>query len=122
MVSQFAAIECLKLGREYCLKKRRGIEIARSHFQNRLESLPSICFPELNGAFYAFLELPGVDMNDIEIVKYLVREHRVAVVPGVAFGVTDRKCLRASYGALEPDTAVEGINRLTGGLKELLRG
>lgn len=120
VVSQFAAVECLKLGREFCIEKRRGIEVARSHFRDCLKSLPSVIFPELDGAFYAFLELQDIDMDDLDIVKYLIERHRVAVIPGSAFGVTDRICLRASYGALEPETAVEGINRLTGGLRELL--
>lgn len=120
VVSQFAAIECLKLGRDFCFEKRQGIETARSHFRDCLNSLPYVRFPELDGAFYAFLELPGTDMDDMEIVEYLVKQHRVAVIPGSAFGVTDRTCLRASYGALEPEKAVEGINRLTDGLRDLL--
>ena len=120
VISQFAAVECLKLGRDYCLEKRRGIEIAREHFINQLKTLPTISYPELAGAFYAFLQLPDVGMEDMEIVKYLVQNHRVAVIPGMAFGISDRRCLRVSYGALEPDKAVEGIDRLIEGLKELL--
>ena len=120
VVSQFAAIECLKLGREFCFEKIQAIASVRSHFRNCLKSLPSVSFPELDGAFYAFVELPDIELGDMDVVKYLVEQHQVAVIPGSAFGVVDRTCLRASYGALEPDKAVEGVNRLTDGLRELL--
>jgi len=109
----------LKVGRNYCLKKRRSIEMTRSHLQSRLAELPSISHANLDGAFYAFLQLPELDLNDMQIVEYLIEKHRVAVIPGTAFGITDRHCLRVSYGALESDTAVEGINRLFEGLKTL---
>ncbi len=119
VVSQYAAIECLKLGQGYCLEKRRGIEIARDHFRSQLATLESVTYPDLDGAFYAFLQLPDLAMDDMEIVEFLVRKYQVAVIPGVAFGVTDRRCLRVSYGALEPDKAVEGIDRLIEGLQDL---
>ncbi len=120
VISQFAAVECLKLGRDFCLEKRRGIETAREHFIHQLKTLPTISYPELAGAFYAFLQLPDLGMEDMDIVKYLIQKHRVAVIPGMAFGISDRQCLRVSYGALEPDKAVEGIDRLIEGLRELL--
>ncbi len=119
VISQYAAIECLKIGRDYCLDKRRDIEIARSHLQNRLATVSSITHPDLDGAFYAFLQLPELVIKDMEIIEYLIRKHRVAVIPGMAFGMTDRQCLRVSYGALESDKAVEGIDRLIEGLQDL---
>jgi len=43
------------------------------------------------------------------------------VIPGSAFGL-DRGChLRVAYGALQPDTAAEGIGRLVRGLRALAR-
>ena len=66
-----------------------------------------------------FLQLPDLAMDDMQIVEHLVEKHRVAVIPGMAFGITDRRCLRVSYGALKPDKAVEGIDRLIDGVQEL---
>ncbi len=119
VISQYAAIECLKLGRDYCLEKRRGIESARDHLRSQLKKLPAIVHPQLDGAFYAFLQLPELEMSDMEIVEFLIQKHQVAVIPGSAFGISDRLCLRVSYGALEPDKAVAGIDRLIEGLREL---
>ena len=39
----------------------------------------------------------------------LIREHRVAVMPGTAFGAAEGCHLRVSYGALDERTAAEGI-------------
>jgi aspartate/methionine/tyrosine aminotransferase len=41
------------------------------------------------------------------------------VIPGPAFGATEGCHLRVSYGALDAQTAEEGINRLVNGVKAL---
>ena len=51
--------------------------------------------------------------------EYLIRQHRVAVIPGSAFGVNDGCALRVSFGALEEGTAREGLERLARGLEDL---
>ena len=56
----------------------------------------------------------------MEIAERLIREHRVAVIPGTAFGVTDGCYFRVAYGALQKDTVAEGIGRLVTGLRALL--
>ena len=120
VISQYAAIECLKVGRKYCDSKIVGISKVRSHFQNSLARLPSISHSELQGAFYGLLQLPDLGVMDMDIIRYLIEQHKVAVIPGVAFGIQDTRCVRVSYGALQPSTAVEGINRLTEGLNQIL--
>ncbi len=119
VISQYAAVECLKKGRAFCEQARQGIEMARSHLCEQLQSLPYISHPRLEGAFYAFLELPNLAIHDMAIVEFLIQRHGVAVIPGVAFGVADRQCLRVSYGALEAEKAIEGIDRLIEGLRAL---
>ena len=44
-------------------------------------------------------------------------QHRVAVIPGMAFGVDDPCLLRVSYGAIRRDEVVEAIGRLVEGLQ-----
>ena len=58
----------------------------------------------------------------MHLVERLVREHRVAVMPGSTFGVTGHCALRVSYGPLDHDTACEGIARLVNGLRTILKG
>jgi aspartate/methionine/tyrosine aminotransferase len=58
----------------------------------------------------------------MRLVERLVREHRVATMPGSTFGVIDRCALRVSYGSLDSATASEGIERLVQGLRAILKG
>jgi aspartate/methionine/tyrosine aminotransferase len=56
----------------------------------------------------------------LAIAERLIREHKVAVIPGPAFGMTDGCYFRVAYGALQPATVAEGIGRLVTGLKDIL--
>lgn len=54
------------------------------------------------------------------LVKRLIEEHKVAVIPGMTFGIRDGCYLRIAYGALQKKTAKTGIGRLVNGLKSIL--
>jgi aspartate/methionine/tyrosine aminotransferase len=56
----------------------------------------------------------------MEIVERLIREHRVAVIPGTTFGLTSGCHLRVAYGALHRETVAEGMGRLVEGIKAIL--
>jgi aspartate/methionine/tyrosine aminotransferase len=60
-------------------------------------------------------------MDPLALVERLVVDHRVAAVPGTAFGLTDGCHLRVSYGALDKATLAEGISRLVTGLRAIVR-
>lgn len=49
----------------------------------------------------------------------MIQEHKVAVIPGTAFGLDEGCYLRVAYGALEPETAAEGTRRLVSGLRAI---
>ena len=72
-----------------------------------------------DGAFYVFVRL-HTDQTDMDIVKRLVREFRIAVMPGSAFGMEDGCYLRISYGALDEATLQEGLHRLINGLSTII--
>ena len=58
-------------------------------------------------------------MHPMTLAERLIREHRVGVVPGSAFG-EDRECtIRVSYGALDPASLRTGLDRLVNGLRVL---
>ena len=46
------------------------------------------------------------------LAERLIREHKVAVIPGPAFGMTSGCYFRVAYGALQKETVAEGIGRL----------
>jgi len=120
VISQYAAIECLRQGRQFCQEYVESLNSVRNYLADSINPLDGITFSPLQGAFYAFLQLPKQQLSDFEIVRYLIETHKVAIIPGSAFGVTDLCCLRVSYGALEPQTAISGIDRLANGFADLL--
>jgi aspartate/methionine/tyrosine aminotransferase len=119
VISQYAALEAIAEGRAYCAPMIERLDGVRRYLAERLAGVDGVEANDARGAFYVFLKLPGQG-SDLEIVQRLVADHRVAVIPGSAFGVTGGRYLRVSYGALDPETAIEGIDRLCTGLAALV--
>ena len=77
--------------------------------------------PRAEGAFY-FLVGVRTAMDPMTLVERLVREHRVAVIPGSTFGVTGACTVRIAYGALTRETVAEGIGRFVRGIRRIVGG
>jgi aspartate/methionine/tyrosine aminotransferase len=121
VVSQFAAVGALEAGRAYCDHHLPALERVRETFLEAVGSLRGLCdVPRADGAFYFFISVDA-KLDAVHLVERLVREHGVAVMPGTTFGVEDRCALRVSYGALQPETAIEGIGRLVRGLRAIVK-
>jgi aspartate/methionine/tyrosine aminotransferase len=131
VISQYAAAGALKAGAAFCRDKLKTIAEVRTVVLSALEQINNLCtVPRADGAFYFLLRIHA-DRDTMELTERLIREHGVAVIPGTAFGMADTPkgapsagsgCyLRVSYGALQKQTAAEGIGRLVKGLKTILR-
>lgn len=119
VVSQLAALGCLKAGRPWLQQRLHSVAEVRSRVLAQLESLRHLAqWPTADGAFYVYLRIPGED-DPMDLARRLIELHRVAVIPGTAFGETGACTLRVAYGALTPETAEEGLQRLVGGLRTL---
>ena len=119
-VSQAVALEALRVGRGYRERHLGSIAQVRREVLAHLESAPDLLtIPPSQGAFY-FLAKVHTKVTDLELTERLIREHRVAVIPGGTFGITDGCFLRISYGSLTMETAAEGIDRLVNGLRSIL--
>lgn len=115
--SQAAAAGAVAVGRAYCDRHVRGLAEVRRHVLERLASIGDLCeVPSADGAFYCLLRV-HTPVDSMTMAERLIREHRVATVPGAAFGLTEGCHLRISYGALAPETVDEGVGRLVEGLK-----
>ena len=92
-----------------CASWRRS---ARS-WSTQLSALaPLARVPAADGAFYCLLKV-DTDLDPIALGERLIREHKVAVIPGPAFGMTDGCYFRVAYGALQKATgARKGSARL----------
>lgn len=121
VISQYVAAGALRVGLEYCRSKLRSIAEVRELVLDELESIGTFCaVPAADGAFYVLLRLE-TRWKPMDLVERLVREHGVAVIPGTAFGLDNGCYLRVAYGALQKETAAEGIGRLVRGLKAIVK-
>ncbi len=118
-IAQVAAVGAMEVGASYCREKLDLIKKTRKIVLQELEAVKYFCsFPEPEGAFYVLLKVE-TSLDSMSLVKKLIEDHQVAVLPGQAFGIDEGCYLRVSYGALEPKTATEGIRRFTQGLINL---
>jgi aspartate/methionine/tyrosine aminotransferase len=121
VIAQTAAIAAMKVGPAYTRGFLPALAEVREIVLSELRSLEPLCtVPPADGAFYCFLRA-NADADPTSIAERLVREHGVAVIPGHAFGVTDGCYFRVAFGALQKETAAEGIGRLVRGLRALLQ-
>jgi aspartate/methionine/tyrosine aminotransferase len=120
VVSQYAALGALQAGTEYCKQHINAIASVRQLVLDSLRRLESLCaIAPADGAFYFLLKV-HTQLGAFELVEQLIREHRVAVMPGTTFGMDDGCYLRVAYGALQKETVAEGIERLVQGLQKIL--
>lgn len=94
--SQYAAVEALKNGDSDVEEMRRAYNGRRRFLLHAFEEMGLPCF-EPTGAFYAFPCIKEFGMTSEEFATRLLKEERVAVVPGSAFGDCGEGFLRISY-------------------------
>ncbi|MCF2147099.1 pyridoxal phosphate-dependent aminotransferase [Desmonostoc muscorum LEGE 12446] len=121
VISQYAALGALQAKEEYLKENIGAITQVRKLVLNSLNRLQSLCtITPANGAFYFFLKV-HTQMDAFELVKRLIEEYKVAVIPGTTFGINNGCYLRVAYGALQQETAKEGIERLVQGLQNIVK-
>ncbi|RKI90873.1 aminotransferase class I/II-fold pyridoxal phosphate-dependent enzyme [Parablautia intestinalis] len=109
--SQYAAVEALRNGDEDVAMMREAYNQRRRFLMHSFKEMGLKCF-EPYGAFYVFPCIKEFGMTSEEFAERLLREEKVAVVPGTAFGGCGEGFLRISYAySLENlKTALEKIN------------
>lgn len=94
--SQYAAIEALRNGAPDVKKMRDSYNQRRRFLLNEFEKIGIDCFTPY-GAFYTFPSIKKFGMSSDEFAERLLKEQKVAVVPGTAFGACGEGYLRISY-------------------------
>ncbi len=121
VASQYAALGALSAGSAWCRDKLGLLHDIRTIMLSGLQSISNICsVSKSEGAFYFLLKL-ATDLDDMTVLRRLIREYQVAAIPGGTFGLMDGCYLRVSYGALDKNNAAEGIRRLTHGLNSIIK-
>ncbi len=121
-IAQCVGLAALREGRAWCASRIRPIAAVRRKVFARLASVPELLsVPPSRGAFYFFVKVRTA-VPALRVAERLVREHKVAVIPGETFGAGTGCYLRIGYGSMSGKTAAEGIERLVSGLASILRG
>jgi aspartate/methionine/tyrosine aminotransferase len=119
VVSQWAAVGAMSAGQPYCRDKLKMTAEIRRIFLDELAGVADlVTVPRADGAFYLLLRVHK-NSDPMELVRRLIERHKVAVIPGMTFGMEDKCYLRVAYGALQKDTAADGVGRLVRGLRQL---
>lgn len=110
-IAQKAAYEALTAGINDALPMRDEYEKRRNYVYNRLSEMGfDVVKPD--GAFYFFVKIPSsIPFNSFDFALDLVKEAKVAVVPGSAFSTYGEGYFRLSF-ACSMETLAEGLNRL----------
>ena len=112
-ISQKAAVAALRDGAPFTQNMLKEFDRRRRVMVGRLHAMPGITCPMPTGAFYAFPNISGLlnrthadekIQTAADLATYLLREAKVAVVPGEPFGSASH--IRLSYA-----TGMEAISR-----------
>jgi len=119
LITQYAAIGALETGSDYCKSHLVQLENIRKQVILQLQTLTGLSeVATTDGAFYLLVKL-NTGKNDLELVKSLITDFKVAAIPGCAFGLHGGCYLRLSYGMLDENQAGTALQRLVKGLATL---
>ncbi len=124
-IAQKAAVAAIRLGAPFTQRMVEEFDRRRRVMVQRLNKMPSVSCRMPAGAFYAFPNIGGVlsrrtkdgpIMSPADLATYLLKEAKVAVVPGEPFG--SQQHIRLSY-ATSMESIERGLDRIAAALKQL---
>lgn len=112
ITAQVAAIEALRNGEASVEKMVSEYNRRRRLMLNGFREMGLTCF-EPKGAFYIFPSIKETGMDSLSFAETLLKEEKVALVPGSAFGDSGEGYVRCSYAnsAANLAEALERIGR-----------
>ncbi|KAL8152429.1 hypothetical protein V2J09_010189 [Rumex salicifolius] len=121
VISQRVALACMETeGREWVRAKVKILERNKDLVFDSLSPLGESAVKGGQGSIFLWAKLPDEYRDvDMEVVAWLVRKHRVVVLPGSACGVPG--CIRVTFGAIKEAECEIASRRLRRGLEELVR-
>lgn len=115
--SQLAAVEAMTNGDGDVEMMRSEYNRRRRYLVSGLRSIGLECF-EPEGAFYAYPNISGFGLTSDEFCERLLREEKVAIVPGTAFGECGEGFARISY-AYSVEHISKALDRIEKFVKKL---
>lgn len=118
-MAQRAALAALT-GPQDCLQQMcRAYEERRRIVHEGLNAIEGISCLLPESTFYAFPNIKSLGMSSWDLSRYLVQEHKVALVPGSIFGDNGEGYLRLSFAASN-EALREGLARIRAGAEALI--
>ncbi|MBQ9429119.1 MAG: aminotransferase class I/II-fold pyridoxal phosphate-dependent enzyme [Clostridia bacterium] len=115
--SQYAGVEAVQNGDADIEYMKSQYDLRRTYVVNRLHKMGISCFvPE--GAFYVFPCIDNFGISSDAFCERLLDEHKVAIVPGSAFGSGSEGFARISY-AYSLEHLEIALDRMEDFVKEL---
>lgn len=115
--SQYSAVEALRNGDADVRKMRDAYDERRRFLVYHLRKMGLDCF-EPYGAFYVFPSIRKFGLSSEGFAEKLLKEEKVAVVPGNAFGASGEGFIRISY-AYSLDNLKKAMERMERFIKSL---
>ena len=119
VTAQMGGIEALKNGEGEMQKMVREYDRRRRLVVSGLNKMGLDCFEPM-GAFYAFPCIKSTGLTSEEFAERLLKEHKVAVVPGNVFGECGEGYLRCSY-ATSREALVKALSRIEAFLGDVMK-
>ncbi|WP_102345047.1 aminotransferase [Bacillus sp. Marseille-P3661] len=116
-MAQYGAIEGLKNGMQDVADMKKSYNRRRNYFVKSLNEIGLDCYMP-GGAFYAFPSIKRTGMTSEEFAENLLKEEKVAVVPGNVFGASGEGHIRCSY-ASSIEQLQEAIKRMKHFIEQL---
>ena len=120
-MGQVAALEALQSNRlsdyEDVRKMRESYDRRRRLMVEGFRAMGLECF-EPRGAFYVFPSIKSTGLTSEEFCTRLLQEHKIACVPGTAFGASGEGHIRCSY-ATSIDKLSIALERMEAFVKSL---
>ena len=119
-ISQYAAIEAVKNGDEDIREMKKEYNIRRRVLVNGLNKIGLKCF-EPFGAFYVFPDISSTGLTSDEFCNELLKQEKLAVIPGTAFGRCGEGFVRISY-AYSLDDIKKALGKIENFVKRIREG
>ncbi|HOM11530.1 MAG TPA: aminotransferase class I/II-fold pyridoxal phosphate-dependent enzyme, partial [Spirochaetota bacterium] len=115
-IAQYAALEALQRGQRDVASMRSQYLKRRNFITARLNEMGLPCLPP-KGAFYAFPDISSTGLSSQEFALKLLKSHKVAVVPGTAFGSSYDNHIRCAYA-----TSMEQLKEAMDRMEDFVKG
>ncbi len=117
-MAQRAALAAIEAPQDCVLDMVKTYDRRRQFVYEGLNAIDGIQCLKPESTFYAFPNISSFGLSSWDFAKYLVEEHKVAVVPGSIFGKGGEGYVRLSFAASR-EQLKEGITRIRRGAEAL---